>query len=148
MTKFRPRFFISDAAIERIGEGLLDHRLPRGDWTHEAHLAATVYLLIRRPELDLDREIGGIIRSYSTSVGVVHSDTEGYHDTITRCFLHGVRQFLSEVDLSEPLHGLVNELLLTPMGGRDWPLHFYSRNLLFSVEARRSFVPPDLAALP
>ena len=34
------------------------------------------------------------------------------------------------------------------MGRRDWPLRFYSRERLFSVEARRTFVPPDLAALP
>jgi hypothetical protein len=42
----------------------------------------------------------------------------------------------------------VNELLLSPMGRRDWPLRFYSRERLFSVEARRNFVPPDVAALP
>ena len=30
----------------------------------------------------------------------------------------------------------------------DWPLRFYSREGLFSVEARRNFVPPDLRAMP
>jgi hypothetical protein len=34
------------------------------------------------------------------------------------------------------------------MGRRDWPLRFYSRELLFSVEARRNFVEPDVAAFP
>ena len=34
------------------------------------------------------------------------------------------------------------------MGRRDWPLRFYSAERLFSVEARRQFVPPDLAPLP
>jgi hypothetical protein len=34
------------------------------------------------------------------------------------------------------------------MGRRDWPLRFYSRERLFSVEARRSHVAPDLAAMP
>ena len=37
----------------------------------------------------------GIIRRYNESVGGVNSDTEGYHETITRVFLHGVRLFLS-----------------------------------------------------
>jgi len=78
----------------------------------------------------------------------VNSDSEGYHETITRVFLTGVRLFLSEADSSEPLHELVNELLLSPMGRRDWPLRFYSRDRLLSVEARRNFIPPDLAALP
>jgi hypothetical protein len=148
MTDYKPRLFYDDAEIARIGEGLLARTLPRADWTHEAHLAATTYLLARRPDVDIDQELPGIIRAYNESVGGVNSDSEGYHETITRLFLHGVRLFLSEADGDEPLHELVNELLLSPMGRRDWPLRFYSAERLFSVEARRKFVPPDIAALP
>lgn len=148
MTDYRPRLFASDAAVARVGEGLLARNLPREEWTHEAHLAATTYLLLRHPEIDLDAELPDLIRSYNESVGGVNSDTEGYHDTITRVFLHGVRLFLSEANLDEPLHELVNGLLLSHMGRRDWPLRFYSPELLFSVQARRDFVPSDLAALP
>ena len=148
MTDYLPRPFHSDAEIEHIGEGLLDRTLPRPEWTHEAHLAATTYLLLRRPDIDLDEQLPGIIRRYNASVGGVNSDTEGYHETITRVFLRGVRLFLAEADRSEPLHELVNELLLSPMGRRDWPLRFYSPELLSSVEARRGFVSPDLASVP
>ena len=148
MTEYSPRHFDGDAAIICIGEGLLARTLPRADWTHEAHLAATTYLLTRRPDVDLDRDLRHIISSYNESVGGVNDDTQGYHETITRVFLHGVRLFLAEADQDEPLHELVNELLLSPMGRRDWPLRFYSAERLFSVEARRKFVTPDLAALP
>jgi len=148
MTEYRPRLFTSDAEISRIGEGLLACDLPKADWTHEAHLAATTDLLIRRPDIDLDQALPGIIRTYTKSVGVVSDDTQGYHETITRVFLHGVRLFLAEADPGEPLHELVNELLLSPMGRRDWPVRFYSAERLFSREARRHFVPPDLAELP
>jgi hypothetical protein len=148
MTEYRPRFFHSDAEIEHIGEGLLGRTLPRAEWTHEAHLAATTYLLLKRPDVDIDKELPGIIRRYNESVGGVNSDTEGYHETITRAFLHGVRLFLSETDPKEPLHELVNELLLSPMGRRDWLLRFYSPARLFSLEARRAFMPPDVAAFP
>ena len=148
MTDHTPRLFYDDAEIVRIGEGLLARTLPRAEWTHEAHLAATTYLLTRRPDVDIDKELPGIIRAYNESVGGVNSDSEGYHETITRVFLHGVRLFLSEAEPGEPLHELVNELLLSPMGRRDWPLRFYSAERLFSVEARRQFVPPDIAALP
>ena len=147
-TEFRPRFFTSEAEIEHLGEGLLACTINREEWTHEAHLAATTYLLLRHPEIDLDTELPGIIRRYNDSVGGVNSDSEGYHETITRVFLHGVRLFLSEAERSEPVHELVNELLLSPMGRRDWPLRFYTPARLFSVEARRTFVAPDIAALP
>ena len=148
MTDYEPRLFSTDAEIERLGEGLLARSLERADWTHEAHLGATTYLEFRRPDIDLDKELPGIIRRFNESVGGVNSDTEGYHETITRVFLHGVRLFLSEADLDEPLHELVNELLLSPMGRRDWPMRFYSGERLFSVEARKHFVQPDLAVMP
>jgi hypothetical protein len=148
MTEFRPRLFASDADVAHIGEGLLARDLPRAEWTHEAHLAATVYLLLRHPEIDVAAQLPGLIRGYNESVGGVNSDTEGYHDTITRIFLHGVQLFLADADRSEPLHELINDLLLSPIGRRGWPFRFYSPDRLFSVEARRDFVPPDLAALP
>ncbi len=148
MTEYRPRFFRSDAEVAHIGEGLVARTLAREEWTHEAHLAATTYLQLKRPDIDLDTQLPHIIRRFNESVGGVNSDSEGYHETITRVFLHGVRLFLAEAKAHEPLHELVNELLLSPMGRRDWPLRFYSPELLFSVEARKAFVAPDLAALP
>lgn len=148
MTEFAIRHFDSDAAVARVGEGLLTRTLPRPEWTHEAHLAATTYLLLRHPEIDLDSELPGLIRRYNESVGGVNDDTQGYHDTITRAFLHGVRLFLSEADTSAPVHELVNCLLHSPMGARDWPLRFWSKERLMSAAARRSWVAPDIAALP
>ena len=148
MTEYRPRFFTSDAEIEHLGERFLACALPKEGWTHEAHLATTTWLLLNRPDIDVDKDLPGLIRRYNESVGGVNSDSEGYHETITRAFLAGVRLFLGEADSREPLHELVNELLLSPMGRRDWPLRFYSRDRLLSVEARRAFIPPDLAALP
>ena len=148
MIEFSIRHFDSDDAVARVGEGLLSRTLPRPEWTHEAHLAATTYLTLKHPEIDLDAKLPGLIRSYNESVGGVNDDTQGYHDTITKVFLRGVRLFLEESDTGRPIHELVNELLMSPMGRRDWPLRFYSPELLFSVEARRTFVAPDLAALP
>ena len=148
MTDYTPRLFTSDVEIEHIGEGLLARTLPRDEWTHEAHLAATTWILLKRPDIDVDKQLAGIIRAYNESVGGVNSDTEGYHETITRVFLRGVRLFLAEADLREPLHELVNQLLLSPMGRRDWPLRFYSPQRLFSVEARRQMIRPDLATIP
>ena len=147
MTEYRRRLFASDAEIAHLGERFLALVLPKAEWTHEAHLATTTWLLMRRPDIDVDRQLPDLIRRYNESVGGVNSDTEGYHETITRVFLHSVRLFLAEADLTEPLHELVNQLLLSPMGRRDWPLRFYSRERLLSVEARRVFVEPNLAAL-
>ncbi|QIL02247.1 hypothetical protein G7078_05220 [Sphingomonas sinipercae] len=148
MTSFPIRYFNDAAEIEHLGEGLLHCRLERSEWTHEAHLGATLYLLVRRPDIDLDAELPGLIRRFNESVGGINDDTQGYHDTITRAFLHGVRLHLAAANGAEPLHRLANALLDSPMGRRDWPLRFWSESVLFSVEARRGWVEPDRAPLP
>jgi hypothetical protein len=148
MTEFPVRHFLSYEAVVHVGEGLLARTLRKEEWTHEAHLAATTYLVLKRPEIDLDSKLPGFIRRFNESVGGVNSDTEGYHDTITRAYLRGIRLFLSDADVTRPIDELVNELLMSPMGRRDWPLRFWSKERLMSVEARRGWVEPDLTAMP
>lgn len=146
-TEYSPRLFADDHEISAIGEGLLARTLPREAWTHEAHLGACLWLLAERPDIDVDAEIAGIIRGFNESVGGVNDDSQGYHDSITRAYVAGVRLFLAETG-ETGLAGRVNAMLLSDVGRRDWPLRFYSRELLFSVPARRGYVEPDLAPLP
>jgi hypothetical protein len=147
MTDHSIRFFADDAAIAHLGEGLVACTLAREEWTHEAHLAACLYLLARRPDIDVDASIAGLISRFNESVGGVNDDQNGYHDTITRIYVAGVRRFLRE-EASGDLTVDVNALLAGDAGSRDWPLRFYSPERLFSVEARRGFVEPDRAPLP
>ncbi|WP_188235920.1 hypothetical protein [Sphingopyxis sp. LK2115] len=146
-TDFSPRLFERDADIRALGEGLLACTLPRAAWTHEAHLAACLWLLTERAGIDVDAAIAGIIRRFNESVGGVNDDHNGYHDSITRAYVAGVRLFLTET-AETGLAARVNALLLSDVGRRDWPLRFYSRERLFSVSARRGFVEPDLMPLP
>ena len=142
-----PRPFTSDAAVRRIGEGLLDRSLPRPDWTHEAHLAACLYLLRERPEIDLPAELPAIISGYNEAVGGRNSDTEGYHETITQAYIRVIRTFLAGRPAEEPLVEAVNALLGGPEGRRDHLLDYWSKAVLFSVAARRGWVEPDLRPL-
>ena len=144
MTEYKPRLFECDAEIRRIGEGLLARTLSKADWTHEAHLAACTWIVRDRPDIVPERDMSTIISRYNESVGGVNSDTEGYHETITQLFIAAVRDHLREVAEGRSLLDAVNALLLSDRGRRDWPLRSYSAERLFSVEARRGFVPPDL----
>lgn len=138
-----PRLFADDAAIVRIGRGLLDKTIGKEEWTHEAHLAACLWIVRDQPDIMAERDMPGIISTYNESLGGVNSDTEGYHETITQVYIAAVRDHLAEAP-DEPLCQSVNRLLLSERGRRDWPLRQYSRERLFSVEARRHFVAPDL----
>lgn len=147
MTDTSPRLFPDNAAIAHVGEGLLACTLPREEWTHEAHLAASLWIARERPEINPIQDLAGIISAYNESVGGVNDDTQGYHDTITRVYVEAVRMHLSRRDPAEPLVQSVNALLDSAFGKRDLPLRFYSPPLLFSVSARRKFVAPDLLPL-
>jgi hypothetical protein len=143
-----PRLFRDDAAVRHIGEGLLARTLTRPEWTHEAHLAACLWILVERLDILPERDLPDIIRRFNESVGGVNDDTQGYHETITQCFIRAARLYLSGTDSVWPLAAKVNGLLLAPEGKRDWPLRFYSPELLFSRAARLGWVKPDLGQLP
>jgi len=149
MTKeHEPRLFESDEAIRHIGEGLVDCALERPEWTHEAHLAACLYLVVERPDILPERDLPVLIRRFNESVGGVNDETQGYHETITQCFVRAIRHYLERIDPALPLVDKVNGLLLAPEGSREWPLGYYSPELLFSVEARLGLVEPDIRRLP
>ena len=133
--------------MRHVGEGLLARTLPRGEWTHEAHLAACAWLLIERPGIVPERDLPAIISRYNESVGGVNDATQGYHETITQVAIRGVRGALARSE-GGGLANRVNALLEAPEGRRDWVLRFYSRARLFSVPARLGWVEPDLEALP
>lgn len=138
-----PRLFADDSAIRRIGEAMLARTLAKAEWTHEAHLAATAWLILERPDIVPERDLPGLIRRYNESVGGVNSDSEGYHETITQVSIRAVRAALVR-SAGRGLCAQVNALLLAEEGRRDWPLRFYSRERLFSKEARCRWVAPDL----
>lgn len=144
MTEYLPRLFEDADAIVRIGLGLLDCTLPKAQWTHEAHLAATLWLVRNRPDLNAEADLPTIISRYNVSVGGVNDDTQGYHETITQVFIAAVRDHLGERTDDDSLLDSANALLLSKRGRRDWPLRSYSAERLFSPEARRRFVQPDI----
>lgn len=146
MTDYTPRLFTDDASIIHVGEGLLARSLPREEWTHEAHLAACLWIVRDRAEIDPESDMRDIISSYNVAVGGVNDEAQGYHETITQVYIAAVRAHLRETGAAS-LCDAVNALLLSPRGRRELPLAHYSRDRLFSVEARLGFVEPDLRPL-
>ena len=130
-------------------KGLLAlHALPKAEWTHEAHLAACLWLMRERPDFVPETALPGTISAYNVAVGGENTDSAGYHETLTQLYIRGVSAFLVTVPESTPLVDAVNALLASEIGDRQWPLCFYSPERLFSVAARRGWVEPDLSPVP
>lgn len=136
----------ADADIAALVEGLLDRTLPKARWTHAAHLTATLRL-VRTRDAGLERDLPDIIRTYNLAVGGVNDDQSGYHETITQAYLAAIRAFAAALPAGTSDAEAAARLLATPLGDKNWPLSHWSRERLFSVEARRGWVDPDLQAL-
>ena len=138
--------FTSDAEIERIALAVLERTLPKSEWTHAAHFAVAFWLL-RRPDMNAERDMPGLIRACNLATGVANTDSSGYHETITLASLRAARAWLAKrADM--PLPEALNELLAGPCGRSDWLLEYWSKPVLFSVMARRAWIDPDLKPLP
>lgn len=138
--------FRSDAEIERIGRGLLDRSLPKVEWTHAGHFAAAFWLL-RQPGFEAGRDMPDLIRAYNEATGTPSTDSGGYHETITQASLRTARAWLAARP-ELPLHLALEQLLDSAYGRSGWLLEYWSREVLFSVAARRGWIEPDLRPLP
>ena len=149
----RCRPYLSDSEIERVALGFLSCSLPHGEWTPQAEFASTLWLKRHLPGLHLPTHLPHLIRDYNTACGVPNSGTQGYHETITLVSLKAARSFLGSFPLTKegaaaPLHQVVSKLMASQLGDTNWVLKYWSKEVLFSEEARREWVVPDLYPLP
>jgi hypothetical protein len=129
----------TDAEIEALVRAFEDGSLPRAEWTHREHLTVALWYLRQHPREKATRLIREGIIKYNEG----HGNTTGYHETITLAWVAVICGFLGERDRGQPLSALAGALL-EEGGAKDYLLWFYSRDVLLSAEARRSWIPPDL----
>lgn len=114
-------------------------QFPISDFNHQAHLRlAYVYLVQNDTEVSINLMRQSLIRLLAFN-GI---DPAKYHETLTQAWILKVRYFMNFV---EPL-GSVEELidLYPKMLDSNIMLMHYSKDRLFSDEARCAFVQPDL----
>lgn len=134
---------VDDDTVAHIFHGVTRRTLPQPEWTHPAHLVFATALLGDRGLAAAESAAPSFIRAYNESVGGVNDDTQGYHHTITLLFLRKIDAFVAPY-LRESVGARATRLLASPLAAPDYPLKVYSRERLFSVEARRGWIEPDL----
>jgi hypothetical protein len=139
--------FKSDREIIAIGNGLRDKTLPKPEWTHAAHFAAALWVLAHHAFDDAVTHMRTFICSYNEHCGHANTDTSGYHETITQASMRAAYAFSAQ-RAGSPLFDVCNELLRSPFGDPHWVLTYWSKERLFSVAARRTWLEPDIRALP
>jgi len=119
-----------------------DATIPHDDWKHAEHLVVALYYLTRH---DVDSAYGkmrsGILNLLENGFKVDLKKEMPYHETITLFWMRTVADFNASKN-GASLLDKANEVAYK--WDKDYPLKFYSRELLFSNEARAGFVPGDL----
>jgi hypothetical protein len=140
-------FQTTEGYADFVGE-FIARTLPKARWTHRAHLVTGLWhLLHHSPEesLTLLRER---ISAYNVAVGNANTDTAGYHETLTQFYVSGISHWLHQhAALRANPPELARRLLASRFADKSLPLEYYSKELLFSVAARRNGVVPDLQPL-
>jgi hypothetical protein len=142
-TKRRPKIdipFTSDAEVEEMVEQFERCVWPYERWTHRCHLAVAFSYLDRLPYAEAVERVRHRIDRYNRTCG----DPNGYHETITLLFMRRVASYRKGSDRVE-LASAVEELVR--ICSMDWPLSYYSKDRLWSDEAKREWVEPDLREL-
>jgi len=118
-----------------------DATISRDEWKHAEHLTVALhYSCLYDIETATEKMRSGIFKLLG-SFGVDLTKEMPYHETLTRFWMNTVDVFNKENEnsgLLEKANKLVSEF------DKDYPLRFYSREYLFSEEARAKFVPGDL----
>lgn len=117
--------------------------IPKSEWTHQAHLAVGLYYCRTRPFAVAKNVMRDGIYWLNDTHGTPNTDDSGYHETLTVFWLKRIWNFLDERQDTLSLATLANELI-ERYNDPGLPLHYYSRELLFSTSARHEYLPPDL----
>ncbi|MBX3283526.1 MAG: hypothetical protein KF756_13760 [Acidobacteria bacterium] len=132
----------SESDIVALVESFEKATIAREAWKHREHLIVALYYVSK---FDLDAATKmmrrGILRLLEHGFGVDLAKEMPYHETLTIFWMHAVHSFWSDrrhLSLTE----IANEMV--EVFDKYHPLKFYTREFLFSDEARRRFVEPDI----
>lgn len=138
--------FDTEAGILEVVERFRDRTLPKERWTHEAHLVTAVWYHVNYAPLEAICYLRSGIIAYNESVGGKNTPTDGYHETMTLFWCRTIASFVA-ANRHRSLVDLCAKFLASEQGNKEYPLKFYSSDVLFSVKARATWIDPDRAPL-
>ena len=129
--------------MEAVVRGFESCAFAPAEFTHTAHLTVALwYLSGLTVPLAAERMRAGLYR-FLDHHGLGH---EKYNETITLFWLKIMRKTLDEAGINRPLVETANEVI-AQFGDSRLIFDYYSRERIFSEEAKSDWVEPDLKVL-
>lgn len=137
---------LSQKNVEKLIEDFSSKKLPKIEWTHEAHLIVALW---HNSNYHFSKALNLVrlkIKAYNLAVGTPNTDSSGYHETLTIFWMLTTKCYLlANVQLS--LEEQMIQFLESDFSSKHYPLAFYSREVLFSKEARKNWIDGDIQQL-
>ncbi len=137
---------LSQNDIDTLVERFSDRTLSKAAWTHEAHLRVALWHNWHYPYQEALAQMRTRIIAFNEAAGIANTDSSGYHETLTVFWMQLTQNFL--VENKFPNLAIATEAFLkSPLACRERPLRYYTKEKLFSIQARRGWVEGDLQTL-
>jgi len=134
--------YSSEKEILSLIESFETAMVSRDDWKHREHLIVALYYVSHHDlETALDKMRNGILNLLENGFKLDLTKEMPYHETMTVFWMRTVATFNASKN-GATIVSKVTEM--TALFDKDYPLRFYSRELLFSEKARATFVDGDL----
>jgi len=130
------------AQIARLVDAVERCALAPAEFGHHAHMTVAIWYLSRLPPGEATAAMRAAIQRFAAH----HGRHQLYHETITLFWMRLLRHYLGanpRLPLADVTHRALVEL-----GSMQPVFRHYSRELLFSDQARREWIAPDLLPLP
>jgi hypothetical protein len=128
--------------ILRIVRAFETGTISRSEWRHAEHLTVAFYYAFHHDFETAHVKMRGGIFNLLNAFGVDLSKEMPYHETLSVFWMRTIFDFL-ESQKEKSLVETANKVLEV-CGDKDLPLKYYSRDFLFSDEARKNFVEGNL----
>lgn len=133
----------ADEEVELLVKRFEERTLMKDEWTHAAHLTVGLYYCFHHSFGEAKNLMRDGIHWLNDAHGTPNTDSSGYHETLTVFWLRKIADFVRSHEEEKSLSVLAN-ILIASYNNPQLPLEIYSRELLFSAEARQKHVVPDL----
>ena len=132
----------TEEEILTIVKSFEDATISRDAWKHAEHLTVALYYLTHHEiNTATEKMRSGIFKLLTNGFDLDISKEMPYHETLTVFWMRTVADFDASKN-GASFFDKVNALIATY--DKEYPLRFYSREYLFSDEARARFVEGDL----
>jgi hypothetical protein len=121
--------------------------LPKSEWTHVAHLRVGAWHVATFGADEALARLRRHIRALNESHGGANTATGGYHETITCAYVMLLSEYVASRPESVTVEQHIDEIAEHPIAHPMVLRTFYTTERLMSVQARATWVAPDVAAI-